>query len=292
MPVTKLPAKTKIICTMGPACNSKEKIEQLIDAGMNVARINFSHGTHEQHKQTIDHLKEARKEKGVPLAIMLDTNGPEIRAVAVHGGEIELNKSEKYTLQPDHQLPKNEREISIYPDLVIDQLHGKMKKDEKNEVMQRFIENKSQILVSTSVVEVGVNIPNASIMMIEGSERFGLAQLHQFRGRVGRSNHQSYCFVLSDSDNPQTNIRLNTFAQCTNGFDLAEYDLHSRGAGQLYGTRQSGSIDLKLADLTNAQLLKNTRDAAHLCIKKDNLLDDYPQLQEKINQFEQLNFLE
>lgn len=174
---------------MGPACNSKEKIEQLIDAGMNVARINFSHGTHEQHKQTIDRLKEARKAKGVPLAIMLDTKGPEIRAVAVQGGEIELNKGEKYTLQPDHQLPKSEREISIYPDLVIDQLEeGMVVLFDDGKIETVVVEKKGnsaiiECLTSGSLKnQKGVNIPHGNIALPHITEkdkediRFGCEQ--------------------------------------------------------------------------------------------------------------------
>ncbi len=173
----------------------------------------------------------------------------------------------------------------IFPDLRVGILHGRMEARDKVAVMKDFSENKINILVSTSVVEVGVDIPNATIMMVEGAERFGLAQLHQFRGRVGRSVFQSYCFLFSDSENEETAKRLGVLVQCSDGFALAEKDLEFRGPGEIWGTRQSGIPDLKVAALTDYEIIKETKVAAENLIKKDPEFSAYPDLQEKLRKF-------
>lgn len=166
----------------------------------------------------------------------------------------------------------------VFPDLNIGILHGKMKLAEKEKVMKEFLENKIKILVSTSVVEVGVDAPNASVMMIEGAERFGLAQLHQFRGRVGRSIHQSYCFLFSESVAPPSIERLETLVNNFDGFELAKMDLKFRGAGQLFGTQQSGFPELKIATLFDYELMKEAREAALELIGEDTELKKWPEL--------------
>ena len=166
----------------------------------------------------------------------------------------------------------------IFPDLKIGILHGKMKAAEKEKVMREFLENKIKILVSTSVVEVGVDVPNASVMIIEGAERFGLAQLHQFRGRVGRSVHQSYCFLFSESAAPASLARLETLVNHFDGFELAKMDLKFRGAGQLFGTEQSGFPELKIATLFDYELMKEAREAALALIDQDSELKKWPEL--------------
>jgi len=173
----------------------------------------------------------------------------------------------------------------IFPELKIGLLHGKMKSEDKEETMRNFLENKINILVSTSVVEVGVDVPNATIMMIEGAERFGLAQLHQFRGRVGRLNFQSYCFLFSDSDGEEVAKRLMIMTTCNDGFALAEKDLEFRGPGEVWGVRQSGIPDLQIATLTDYAIIKEAKSAAKNLIKKDPDLVEYPDLRDKLGNF-------
>ncbi|MBX4187782.1 MAG: DNA helicase RecG, partial [Candidatus Doudnabacteria bacterium] len=160
-------------------------------------------------------------------------------------------------------------------------LHGKMKPIDKEEVMRQFKDKEIDILVSTSVVEVGVDVPNATVMMIEGAERFGLAQLHQFRGRVGRSVHQSYCFLFSDDTNAVQNPRLAAMVQSSDGFELAQKDLNIRGSGDLYGTEQSG-YKFKVATLSNLPLVERSRKYAQDILDKNYELDDLPLLRAKV----------
>lgn len=160
-----------------------------------------------------------------------------------------------------------ERLQSIFPQLKLGLLHGKMKQKDKDAIMIDFSEQKIDILISTTVIEVGIDVPNATIIMIEGAERFGLAQLHQLRGRVGRGDHQSYCFLFTtpqdDSDDQyRVSKRLKAMAQHSSGFVLAEVDLELRGPGEVYGVKQSGIPDLKMASLTDAQLVAQARAAA------------------------------
>ena len=153
------------------------------------------------------------------------------------------------------------------PGVQIGVLHGKMKPKEKQKIMDEFSEQKIHILVSTTVVEVGVNVPNATIMMVENAERFGLAQLHQLRGRVGRGEHQSYCIFMSGAKKKETMERLEVLNKSNDGFYIANQDLKLRGPGDFFGVRQSGMMDFVLADIyTNADLLKQASDAVHqLC---------------------------
>ena len=161
-----------------------------------------------------------------------------------------------------------ERLEARFPNRKVGLLHGKMKPEEKEAVMQAFKDNKINILVSTSVIEVGVDVPNATIMLIEGADRFGLSQLHQFRGRVGRGKVQSYCFLYTDSTSEQTVTRLRAMTEHTDGFMLAEIDLKLRGPGEVYGIRQSGMPDLKVANLMNGILLDRVRKAAEAFVDK------------------------
>ena len=156
-------------------------------------------------------------------------------------------------------------------------LHGKMKPQEKTAVMEQFVRHHLDILVSTTVIEVGVDVPNASIMLIEGAERFGLSQIHQLRGRVGRGSHQAYCYVMmSDSSAPSK--RLRAIEQVSHGFRLAEIDLALRGPGALYGTLQHGQLDLRIANLSDRALIAAARQAAQAFIEHSEDLVQYPQL--------------
>ncbi len=175
----------------------------------------------------------------------------------------------------------------IYKNFQIGLLHGKMKPKEKEEVMEKFSKGELDILVSTSVVEVGIDIPNTSVMLIEGSDRFGLAQLHQFRGRVGRGDYQSFCFLFTDSTASKTHQRLKALIRSDNGFELAEQDLKIRGPGELVGIRQSGLPDLAMASLTDFELIKKVRYEADKIIAENDNLKKYPKLSEKLKKFTQ-----
>ncbi|MEK7131686.1 MAG: ATP-dependent DNA helicase RecG [Patescibacteria group bacterium] len=177
----------------------------------------------------------------------------------------------------------------IFPDLRVGYLHGKLKSNEKEAAMSKFKDGKIDLLVTTSVIEVGVDIPNASVMMIEGAENFGLAQLHQFRGRVGRSIHQSYCLLFANTNSTRASERLNFFEQTSDGFKLAEKDLEMRGPGEVYGTEQSGEMNLRLAKLTDRELIKKARDAAKTIVLN---LDKYSQVMSKVKDWENRVHLE
>jgi ATP-dependent DNA helicase RecG len=163
-------------------------------------------------------------------------------------------------------------------------LHGKMKPEEKEKTMKKFINGEIDILVATTVIEVGVDVPNATVMIIEGSERFGLAQMHQLRGRVGRSHHQGYCYlVMSDSKEPPK--RLRALETSTDGFRLSELDLEIRGPGAIYGHSQSGELDLRVAKLTDVRLIESARRAAQEFIDSKQNLKQYSALAEHVAKY-------
>jgi ATP-dependent DNA helicase RecG len=162
-------------------------------------------------------------------------------------------------------------------------LHGKMKPEDKESTMGKFASGELDILVSTTVIEVGIHVPNASVMLIEGVERFGLAQIHQLRGRVGRSGHQGYCYLLtSDSKAPSQRIRALEYT--TDGFKLAELDLQLRGPGAIYGAAQHGQLDLRMANLSDTKLIAAARNAAQGFIESEEKLSDYPQLDKAVSE--------
>jgi ATP-dependent DNA helicase RecG len=159
-----------------------------------------------------------------------------------------------------------------------------MSKEKKEKVMQEFSEGMLNILCATSVVEVGVNVPNATLIIIEGAERFGLAQLHQLRGRVIRSTHQAYCFIFADAKSERTIARLNALKTAKNGFELAELDLTLRGAGELSGTKQWGITDLGMEAIKNIKMVEAARLEATRLIEEDPELTKYPLLKQKVRQ--------
>jgi ATP-dependent DNA helicase RecG len=167
---------------------------------------------------------------------------------------------------------------SVFPDAQIDILHSKMKPAEKEDVMNRFTAGDIDILVATSVVEVGVNVPNATVILIEGAERFGLSQLHQLRGRVIRSTHQSYCFALPETYGDPTRERLKALVSAKDGFELAEYDLALRGSGELYGARQWGVSDIAMEALKNLKMVEAARAEAQEIVRGDPELARHPLL--------------
>ena len=176
----------------------------------------------------------------------------------------------------------------VFPDLRVDVLHGKMSGKKKDEIMSRFRDKQFDILVSTSVIEVGIDIPNATVMMIEGADRFGLAQLHQFRGRVGRSGNQSFCLLLSDDASAENNARLQTMVATDDGFVLAEKDLELRGPGDIIGTRQSGLPELGvLAQGFDTRILERARETAERLVADDPEISDarFPRLKRQLIQF-------
>jgi len=180
----------------------------------------------------------------------------------------------------------------VFPELKIAMLHGKIKSKEKEKIMSDFKKGKINILVSTSVVEVGVDIPNATVMMIEGAERFGLAQLHQFRGRVGRSDKQSYCLLFTESGARKTWQRLKALISSENGFELAEKDLQIRGPGEIFGARQWGIPDLAMASLKDIFLVEKSRQAAKEILEKDPQLKKYTLKKKRLKDFEKKIHLE
>ncbi|MDP2974865.1 MAG: helicase-related protein, partial [Anaerolineales bacterium] len=157
----------------------------------------------------------------------------------------------------------------IFPNLKVGLLHGRLRPDEKDAVMLRFREGEFHVLVSTTVVEVGVDIPNATVMLIEGANRFGLAQLHQLRGRVGRGSAQSYCLLVPAHEDAVENERLAAMAETNDGFVLAERDLEQRGPGEFLGTRQSGYAGLRMASLSDVRMIEKARLQAQLLFERD-----------------------
>ena len=170
--------------------------------------------------------------------------------------------------------------VKIFPDKKVGLLHGKLKSDEKEAVLNDFVQHRIDILVSTTVIEVGVDVPNANIMLIKDPNNFGLAQLHQLRGRVGRGDKQGYCYLMLN-DNNQNSTRLRAFITSNDGFKLAELDLKIRGAGALYGKYQHGKLDLRIADFTDTKLIARARKSAKEILKNDENLIKYPYIKQR-----------
>lgn len=176
---------------------------------------------------------------------------------------------------------------NVFTQYTVGTLHGKMKPKEKEGVMQQFADKKIDVLVATSVVEVGVNVPNATVIVIEGAERFGLAQLHQLRGRVQRSTHQAYCYLFADTGtskkSDKTLERLKALTQANNGFELAEHDLQLRGAGELAGGKQWGISDLGMEAIKNMKMVEAARKEAQTLLETDPELKNHPAIAERLS---------
>lgn len=170
----------------------------------------------------------------------------------------------------------------IFPEFKLGLLHGKMKPVEKNKIMNDFINKKLDALVATSVVEVGVDVPNATVMIIEGAERFGLSQLHQFRGRVGRGEHQSYCFLFTSNTVADSTVRLNTLEKTNDGFKISEADLKLRGPGQFMGTAQSGIPDIAMESLSNIKIIEQAKLEAQRVVSFDPELEKLPLVKKEV----------
>lgn len=206
-----------------------------------------------------------------------------------------IEKNEKNLSWAEAKAVKEEYEKlskKVFSDLKVGILHGKMKTEEKEKVMKDFKNKKIDVLVSTSVIEVGIDIPNATVMMIEGAERFGLSQLHQFRGRVGRRERQSFCFLFTESPAQKTQKRLKALITSENGFELAEKDLEIRGPGEIFGKAQWGIPDLAMNSLKDIFLVEKTRQAAKEILEKDPELKNHPFLAEKLDDFQKRIHLE
>jgi len=227
-----------------------------------------------QRQKTYDFIRQEAK-KGRQVFVIC----PRIEAT---GKKDALGWSEAKAVEEEYEKLSKK----IFPDLKVGMLHGKLAFKEKERIMKDFKNKKTDILVSTSVVEVGVDVPNASVMMIEGAERFGLAQLHQFRGRVGRARYQSYCFLFTDSPAKKTHQRLKALITCENGFELAEKDLAIRGPGDFSGQRQWGIPDLAMMSLKDLSLIEKTRAAAKKILTEDPQLKNFPLLREKLASFQ------
>ena len=246
-----------------------------------------------KRKEAYDFIREQIKE-GRQAFVICPRIEPAKTSAEDLGGQARL-LDESYFSWLDVKAVKKEFEKlskEIFPDLKVGQLHGKMKTEEKEEVMKKFQEDKIDILVSTSVVEVGIDIPNASIMLIEGAERFGLAQLHQFRGRVGRSVFQSYCLLFTEMYSKTINARLRALVSCENGFELAEKDLAIRGPGDFSGARQWGIPDLAMDSLRDVLEVEKIRENAKELLVKDPELKYEPLLKRKLEEFKKRIHLE
>jgi ATP-dependent DNA helicase RecG len=197
-----------------------------------------------------------------------------------------VEESEKIDL-PSAEETYVQLQNEVFPDLRVGLIHGRMLPREKDLAMRAFRDHEFDILVATAVVEVGIDVPNATTIMIDGAERFGLAQLHQFRGRVGRGEHQSYCILVSDIDNEVTQQRLEAMEGTHDGFKLAEIDLQLRGPGEFLGKRQSGTPDLKVARLADTRLLHAANREAQQILTEDPQLEraEHAPLRAKVQDF-------
>lgn len=203
--------------------------------------------------------------------------GRQVYVICPRIDEQDEEEAQKRTLKSVKEEAERLAEV-IFPEFVVDILHGKMKRDDKEEVMEDFLAKRSDILVATSVVEVGVNVPNASVIIIEHADRFGLAQLHQLRGRVGRAEHQSYCYLFTEGTGESTYKRLQALVKAKNGFELAEQDMLARGIGTLHAGKQWGISDLAMEAIRNPKLVEIAREEARTLTLLDPDLTHHQEL--------------
>jgi len=263
--ITELPSGRKSIVTKIVAPENRDKAYAFIRGQVRKGRQGFVicpriEKTTTDDKQTNDYRRQT-----------INTSWDEIKAV-----------------KDEYEKLKNK----VFPDLRVGMIHGKLKSAEKNETMAGFVRGDIDLIVSTSVVEVGVDVPNATIMMIEDADRFGLAQIYQFRGRVGRGEHQSFCFLFTESRSAETKKRLESILTAKNGFELAERDLTIRGPGEFLGEEQSGMPDIAMKALQNPEMVQAARTAAESCLKKDASLTNSTALREKLAEFKERVHLE
>ncbi|PID83504.1 hypothetical protein CSB11_00845 [Candidatus Campbellbacteria bacterium] len=236
--------------------------------------------------------KKAEKEKVYKEVKKELENGRQMYVVCPRIDEPNPDKARALNVASAVATHKQLCENQIFKDYKIGLLHSKMKKEKKDEIMNDFLEKKYDILVSTSVIEVGVSVANASVILIEGGERFGLSQLHQLRGRVLRSTHQPYCYIFTKNNITDiTRKRLDAIVNAKNGFELAEYDLSQRGAGEILGNKQSGISDLAMEAMKNLKMVEFARKEAESIVKKDKW-KEYGVLEERIKEIEKKVYME
>ncbi len=231
--------------------------------------------------------------KILPETAQHDDLYPKMRELLAKGQQIYwicqvIEEKNSNTATPVKKQSKKLQEL--FPNYAVGMLHGKMKPEEKDQVMADFAANKIQILVSTTVVEVGVNVPNANMIVIQDAENYGLAQLHQLRGRVGRSNQSASCFLLTTGDGDPSR-RLKEMEKSTDGFHLAEVDLKIRGPGEIYGALQHGELNLQVANLSDTELIAQASHHASEFAKHPEQLSAYPELASRIKKYQQLTTL-
>lgn len=229
----------------------------------------------------------------LPETAQTDDLYPAMRKLLAKGQQIYwiCQVIEEKTATSATSVKKQAKKLTgLFPKYRVGLLHGKMKPEEKDQVMEDFANNKLQILVSTTVVEVGVNVPNANMIIIQDAENYGLAQLHQLRGRVGRGDQPASCFLLTTGEG-RPSRRLREMEKSTDGFHLAEVDLKIRGPGEIYGAMQHGELSLQVANLTDTKLISEASRHASAFAKHPEEMSKYPELAARIKKYQQLTTL-